>query len=236
MIDDPQTDAAAPARPSRWKHLGNPDVWHSLLAAALACAATGGLLLLLYGLRAWRTARSAATAPVRAQVILVFGKRLVNAGPDADYVQRLCRAHALVQADPRRRVLLLGGTVDEGPTEAQAGLATLQQMGLPRHCQIECEDASIDTLENLRHARILLGADAGQPVALVSSRYHLERCRLLALSLGFDVEMIGAEAPWRPRLRDLGRLAMESGYCLWLEVGTRYARLIGHRRMLDRVS
>ncbi|HVJ61666.1 MAG TPA: YdcF family protein, partial [Tahibacter sp.] len=139
-------------------------------------------------------------------------------------------------ADPSRRVLLLGGAADGGMSEAAAAFARLHDLGLPPGVAPLCEDASTDTLENLRNARALLGSEAREPVALVSSRYHLARCMLLARALGFDAEPVAADArfSWRPRL--VLRLVLEAGYCLWVDTGTRWARLIGNRRMLDRVT
>lgn len=230
------TDLLAPFRRGPWRHLRDGDVWHTLIVAALACAATGGLLWLAWFVYALRlAARSGIDAP-RARTLLLFGKRLVDGRPDADYAARIDRLHALIAADASRRVLLLGGAADGGTSEAAAALARLHELGLPPDVAPVCEDASTDTLENLRNARALLGIEARVPVALVSSRYHLARCRLLARALGFDAEPVAADArfSWRPRL--VLRLVLEAGYCLWVDTGTRWARLIGNRRMLERVT
>lgn len=229
-------DLLAPFRRGPWRHLRNRDVWHSLAVAGIACVATAGLLWVAWFVHALRlAARSSVEAP-RARTLLLFGKRLAGGRPDADYDARIARLHALVQTDASRRVLLLGGAADGGTTEAAAALARLTELGLPAGVVPVCEDASTDTLENLRNARALLGDAAREPVALVTSRYHLARCLLLARSLGFDAEPVAADArfSWRPRL--VVRLALEAGYCLWVDTGTRWARLIGHRRMLDRVT
>ena len=230
------TDLLAPFRRGPWRHLRDLDVWQSLVVAALACAATAGLLWLAWFVYAVRLAARSGVEARRARTLLLFGKRLVDGRPDADYATRIARLHALVVADPSRRVLLLGGAADGGTTEAAAALARLVELGLPPGVAPLCEDASTDTLENLRNARALLGDHAREPVALVSSRYHLARCVLLARSLGFDAEPVAADAHlrWRPRL--VLRLALEAGYCLWLDAGTRWARLTGNRRMLDRVT
>ena len=229
-------DLIAPFRRGPWRHLRDVDVWHSLIVAALATAATLGLLWVAWFAYALRLATRSATDAPRARTLLLFGKKLVRGRPDADYGARIARVHALAVADPSRRVLLLGGAADGGTTEADAALARLVALGLPRGVAPVCEDASTDTLENLRNARDLLGAAAREPAALVTSRYHLARCVLLARALGFDAEPVAADArfSWRPRL--VARLALEAGYCLWLDVGTRWARLIGHARMLEKVT
>ncbi|HEU4773092.1 MAG TPA: YdcF family protein, partial [Lysobacter sp.] len=73
-------------------------------------------------------------------------------------------------------------------------------------------------------------------VTLLSSRYHLARCALFARQLGFDAELCAAEPRLQLGPRTLLRLAGEAGYVCWSDLGTRWARLIGHRRMLDRVT
>jgi uncharacterized SAM-binding protein YcdF (DUF218 family) len=214
----------------------NRDIAHSLGVAALACAASGGLLYLGYlAHTAWIAARS-PHAPEVLGCVLVFGKRLEHGQPDADYCLRLRRAHALLAEDPSRVLVLLGGATGADRSEAEAGLRALCDWGLPDAAKVVLEDASQDTLQNLRHARGLLGEEATRPVLLLSNRYHLARCARLAAQLGFDYRLCAAEARLAPTPRVLLRLAVEAAYLCWLDIGTRWARLIGHRRMLARVS
>ncbi|GEM_PF-258377 len=234
----PPADAAAALsyRAARRRHFGDRDVLHSAGIALLACLLSGGLLYLAYFVAALRVALRRAGPPRRAHTLLLFGKRLAAQGIDAEFATRIARLHAVLGADPQRRVLLLGGHSGHGLSEAAAARQELERLGLPDGVRLDLETGSTDTLENLRNARELLGSEAHRPVALISSRHHLLRCLLLARSLGFDAEPCAAEPrlPWQPRY--LGRLALEAGYCLWLDIGTRWARLIGHRRMLARVT
>ncbi|MCQ4164268.1 YdcF family protein [Tahibacter harae] len=225
----------SPFRDGPWRHLSDRDVWHSLGVSALAVLLSGGLLWLFYFGLTLSLAARAGLRPRRAQTLLLFGKRLDEGRIDADFAARIARVHALLQEDPQRPALLLGGHTGAGLSEAAAALARLQQLGLPAGASLKCEDTSTDTLENLRNARELLaGMDCH--VALVSNRYHLPRCLLLARSLGFEAEAVAAEArlSWRPGV--LGRIALEASYFLWFDVGRRWARLIGNRRMYGRVS
>jgi hypothetical protein len=73
-------------------------------------------------------------------------------------------------------------------------------------------------------------------VALVTSRYHLARCLMLARRLGFSGLPVAAE-PVLPRHgRYLGLLLLEASYLMWTDLGLRWAQLIGHRRMHARIS
>jgi uncharacterized SAM-binding protein YcdF (DUF218 family) len=225
----------SPFRDGPWRHLTDRDVWHSLVVSALAVVLSGGLLWVYFFLRTLWLAHAAPLQPRSADMVLLFGKRLTGEAVDADYAARIERVRLLVAERPYS-LLLLGGRTGAGLSEAAAALARLRERGLPTDANVRCEDASTDTLENLRNARDLLGVAAAARVALVSSRYHLPRCLLLAQSLGFDAEIVAAEPRLRLRAGLLARLALEASYCLWLDVGRRWARFIGHRRMVDRVT
>jgi uncharacterized SAM-binding protein YcdF (DUF218 family) len=221
------------ARRWQWRDL---DAWHAMIVASALLVATGGTLLLAYG---WHIALTAARAPARpqgARHLLVFGKRLRQGVADEELIGRVHRAHKLLHEDPTRVAWLLGGRTGDGPSEAEAARDVLRALGLPAHARVELEAASAHTLENLRHARALITDHGGGRVALISSRYHLARCALLAKGLGLDYELCAAEdrLAWTPSLA--WALARESVLIAWLDLGTRYARLIGHRRMLDRVT
>jgi uncharacterized SAM-binding protein YcdF (DUF218 family) len=223
----------------RFRSSSDPMLWrdaaHSLAAASLAVLLSGGLLYVAYLLRVWRVAVDSPAQVDGGACLLVFGKRLVDGEPDADYRERLQRAHALARAAPARPLILLGGGA-AGVTEAETGLRVLQALGLPADTPVHLEDQSLDTLQNLRNARAMLGTAPARPLLLLSNRYHLARCHSLARTLGLDSQPCAAEAEFRWREQRLARLAQEAAYLCWFEVGTTWARLIGHRRMLSRVS
>ena len=73
-------------------------------------------------------------------------------------------------------------------------------------------------------------------MALVTSRYHLARCLLLARRLGFDALPIAAEPALPRQWRYAGLLLVEASYLMWIDLGLRWATLIGHRRMSSRIS
>ncbi len=214
------------------------DVLHTGVIAAAACTLSGGLVYLGYLLHVVRVARHAPVAPGDGRCLLVFGKHAPQGRPDADFRARLARAAALWNQAPPQTLVLLGGGPPGQPSEAEVAQAALIADGVPAHAPWRLETTSRDTLQNLRHARTLL-ADLGPdapPVTLLSNRYHLARCALFARQLGYRWELCAAE----PRLRwtpaTCLRLAGEAAYVCWIDLGTRWARLIGHRRMLSRIT
>ena len=198
---------------------------------------SAGLVWLGYLVHVCRIAARSPLGPPRRMVVLVFGRRLLHDAPGPDYQQRLARALSLVEQGHADHLLLLGGRSGVQQSEAAAGEQWLRQHGLRGDVRLELEQDSVDSLENLRHARQLLLSDARlPPVALVTSRYHLARCRMLARRLGFDSLPIAAEATLPLRPGYLGRLLIEAGYLMWIDIGMRWAVLTGNTRMTARIS
>jgi len=224
-----------------FRYLRDGDVWHSLIVTALACALSAGVLYLVYLIRVVVIAERAQCQSEPGALLLVFGRRLdANGHPGHEYVARLQRALEILMRQPSQKLMMLGGASGAQVSEAAAGLAWLRAHGLPGAVEVTLEQASNDSLENLRHARVLLcnGEPAGSlpPVALLTSRYHLARCLLLARRLGFDGHPVAAEDAMPRTPRYLALLLMEAAYLMWIDLGVRWARLIGHRRMAARIS
>ncbi|WP_166212766.1 YdcF family protein [Cognatiluteimonas telluris] len=225
--------------------IGDGDVLHTGVVAAIACVLSAGLVYLGYFLHVWRVARQAPCRPERGECVLLFGKHAPQGRIDGDFAARLDRAVSLWRERPPASVVLLGGGADGEPSEAEVARNALLARGVAGDIPMRLEAQSRDTLQNLRNARELLrtslpaaGIQAARlpRVTLLSNRYHLARCALFARQLGFDCELCAAEPrlPLGPRM--LLRIAGEAAYVCWSDLGTRWARLIGHRRMLARVT
>ena len=218
---------------------GDRDVMHTGMVTAVACVCSGGLVYLGYLLHVLRVARSAPSRPERGECVLLFGKHAPQGRVDRDFAVRLDRAVDIWREHSPRSVVLLGGGGGGAnePSEAETARRELFARGIGADAPLRLEGHSRDTLQNLRNARELLRhGTVGMRVTLLSNRYHLARCALFAGQLGFDWELCAAEArfDWRPRT--LWRIAGEAAYLCWADLGTRWARLIGHHRMLARVS
>ena len=221
----------------RRRVLRDPHAWATLGVAGTACAFSFGLVYLAYFAYVLRIAARAPSRPASEGCVLVFGKHAPDGRIDPDFQARLLRAAELWRLQPARPLVLLGGRFDEGESEAELARRGLIEAGVADDASFLLESESRDTLQNLRNARDLL-RDRVQaaPVVLLSSRYHLARCALFARNLGLDAELCAAEADWQWHPVALWRVAGEAAYVCWTDLGTRWARLIGHRGMLERIS
>jgi vancomycin permeability regulator SanA len=213
------------------------DALHTGAVAAVVCMLSGGLVYLGYLIHVVRTARRAPCLPEHGECLLLFGKHAPHGRLDADFSARIARLVTLLRRRTPRMVVLLGGAAPGQRSEAEVGHAALLAAGIAADTPLYLEKNSRDTLQNLRNARPLLSDNGYQGrVTLISSRYHLARCAVLARQLGFDWELCAAETQlrWSPML--MYRLAVEAAYVCWMDVGTRWARLIGHQTMLARVT
>lgn len=216
---------------SPWR---DPDILHVLVVGAPATLLSAGLVYLWFLRRTWSVARGAGRDPGDARSVIVFGKQLRDGRPDAEFRCRLRHALRLLRAHPQLPLLLTGGHSDgpEHPSEAEAARRWLLRRMPEAAPRLHIEQRSRDTVDNLREVRALLPPG---PVALFSNRYHLARCQALARSLDIDARVCAAEPALRLSAATCNRLVLEAGYHTLFVVGSAWARLIGHRRMLSRV-
>lgn len=215
---------------------GDRDVLQVAVVAAAACVLSAGLVYLGYFVHVLRVARNAPCRPERGECVLVFGKHAPGGRLDRDFQARLDRAAALWQHAPPRSVVLLGGGAAGEASEAELARQGLFARGLGEDAPLRLECESRDTLQNLRNARVMLGEGMRSRVTLLSSRYHLARCALFARQLGYDWELCAAEPRLELGPRMVLRLAGEAAYVCLSDLGARWARLVGNRRMMERIG
>jgi vancomycin permeability regulator SanA len=180
-------------------------------------------------------AKRADTSLWDSRPILLFGYKLVNNAAHNVYRQRL---EALLALDENRveRVLILGGlTRGNRLTEAEVGREFLCQHRPSLGAKIILEHQSRNTLENLKQAKQSLQTPAGlQAVALLSHRYHLPRCALMARTLGFDVVLISAE---HVRLHWFDKRVWLEGFLIhWYVTGLWFGKLMHSKRILNKLT
>lgn len=208
----------------------------TLLLSNAVIVVTGGVFFLLQLQRVVNTARRVTIRSRPASLLLVLGMRLRGGEVRKDYARRLDRALALYGEHPGSRILVLGGSPDgRTVTEADRGKAYLVSRGIdPDH--ILLEDASRHTLENLFNARRVLAAGAYERVTLISSRYHLARCQMIAAGLGLHPELCAAEDRFSPTAGLIPRLFLEAYYLHWYQTGAVWSRLVRSHGSLARIS
>lgn len=207
----------------------------TLLLSNLLLLATLGLSGLWWLHRVWRIARDTPYAGVEGDWVVVLGARLQDDQVAPGHARRLRRAAALYRADPRRRILLVGGRTGGRVSEAERGREWLIELGIPAS-RLAIEDQSLNTLDNLRNARQLLADLRERPFVLVSSRYHLARSQALARGLGLQPVLCAAEERLRRDPWTCWRLALEAYYLHWYAVGKTWSRWTGNRHSLARIT
>lgn len=214
--------------------------WDGLGTFALTLllgAAAVGVPFILALLWVFRVGLGPAAGPVDGPLV-VFGKRLLEDQPDADYRARLTTAAALAARHPGQPIIILGGRTGTAQlSEAQAGARWLRSLPDGAALHIMLEQRSGDTLTNLRNLRELLAGTDPPPLTMISNRYHLARLAQIAASLGLAHRLFGAEsisAALRPVA--LRRWPLEAFYVTWFATGKLWAGLTRNRRMLARVT
>ncbi len=177
-----------------------------LLRGFWLCLSSGGIAYL----RAWQLALQVGKrAPSFADgdLLLVPGYRLHGDEIPLAYARRLRRARRLW--GPSRRLLLSGlAAYPHAQSEALAGYGYLRDLGLPGDAVVELDVVAGDTEENLRQAQLRAGA--AESLVIISNRWHLARCALLARQLGIPAKLCAAERRWRSDAFVLLALAREA--------------------------
>ena len=120
----------------------------------------------------------------RANNAIVLGLALENGQPTDNLLARLDTAQAYLEEYPEARLILTGGNADgSGRTEAAVMRDILAERGVADERMIP-EDQAQTTKENFRNAAQII--DPRQPVALISSDYHMDRAVQAAKNAGFS--------------------------------------------------
>ena len=221
-----------------WLARRRPLAGHSLAAAALAA-----LLLLSVPVVASRLTRLVESYPplapaalVEADVIVVLGGGLRRADDPSAWtlapvsLGRLAAAAALVRRTGLP-LLLSGGNLESGPSEAE-----VMQLTLRRAFGLEArfvESHSRDTHENARESARMLRSLGLRRVVLVTSAVHMRRAvdeftaaglRVIAAPVAAGVESGADLGDWLPRAA-----ALEVSYEALYECGGRLVAWLGVR-------
>jgi uncharacterized SAM-binding protein YcdF (DUF218 family) len=133
--------------------------------------------------------------------ILVPGMRLVWSGrPGRDHAARITRATSLWTHMNSARIVLPGSRSSASlPSEAWAAWNEFRAASVPAANLIP-EEQSRHTLENPRHYRAAFADSLTEPVLLVTNRFQLAHCALLARGLSVPHRLCPAEERRVPRM------------------------------------
>lgn len=156
--------------------------------------------------------QNTAIQPISQQspkAIIILGGGIQNTQPTPILKQRLDVAAKLFQQHPSSRLIVTGGTIaPQKLSEAEVMSAYLIQHHsiLPAHILIE--DQSTSTALNFKYSQVLLQhhkIQLHEPIAVVSSDFHLPRSKAIAQKQGYQqLIMIAAPTPLNQR------------YAMWL--------------------
>lgn len=210
-----------------------PDGFGTLLLSIILILASFGASYLWVLLWVYRVARRTPAQFTSTGYLLVPGARLENGRASHDFQLRLER---VLQLHRRGPIIVMGGvTSAESVSEAAIGRDFLTARGIPAE-DIKIEDSSLNTLENFRVTRAWIGRSLADPVVIVSNRYHLARCAIVAHGFGIPARLCSAESRLVLNAHTIVRLLWETKFVHWYWVGRTWARLTSNEKMLNRVS
>lgn len=211
------------------------DGYTMLLLSLLVMIATAGISYLLCFRKIFQTAKNEIHQCEDDVMVFVLGKKLKNNKPDSEYLQRLKRAQSILSRDNTSQLIILGGkTGDATITEAQAGKSFLEKFNIDSS-RIHLEEASRNTIENIKNAMSLLETK-NKKIVIVSNRYHLSRAKQMANGFGLDVELCAAEEKMNMSLLSVVKLMIEAIHVHWYISGRIYAKLTNNTSMLNRIG
>ncbi|MGH8553665.1 MAG: YdcF family protein, partial [Methylococcales bacterium] len=193
------------------------DAWFVLVISILVLLGSAGFffgLILVRILYQAKTSSCSGFAP--DSVYLVFGKQLVADRPDREYIARLDR---LVDCGFNSAILMGGQSPGNHIPEALAGFKYLKTKGIELH-SVHLEQDSLSTLENLRNSRQLIRE---RPAVIISNRYHLSRCSILAKSFSIEHELCAAEPNFLFEAETFVKCLLEAFYIHWFYSGKYWA-------------
>ena len=164
----------------------------ALLLAVLSL----GVLWWLAMRRVRAVAKRARCEAPRDAALMVPAQGMDGGEIGGEYGRRLQRVVRLSRDTPDRRLLLTGRSREAAARgESAAGWRWMREFGLSPHARVSLDETDGDTEADLRCAAARVAA--GERVAIVTNRYHLARCGVLARRLGLEWSLCAAESAWR---------------------------------------
>lgn len=208
------------------------DALLALMLSLLVGVATMGVLYLWFIYRVHRTAALAPDSCLDADAVLVLGYQLDNGQLSSEFERRLQRVLLLYQMNPAADIYITGGGIEAGPTEAEVGHRYLVAGGVSGD-RVRREDTSTNTVENLAEIRPMLAVYKN--VALVTSRYHLERSMTIAAGMEMSLQPCGAESRYSFQAV-FPKAFIEAFFLHWYWSGRVFGSITRNNRILGKLG
>ena len=208
------------------------DAFLALVLSILAAVLTLGVGFLWFLYRVHRTAAAAPTDAEDCDAVVVLGHQLIGGDVSGTYRARLDRVLQLCRNHQKMDIHIAGGRSSDGFTEAVAGYRYLVSRGVSTD-RLYRENLSSNTVENLKQIKPLISPY--RRVAVVSSRYHLERVASLAAGMGMSLVACGAEPTYR--FGDVFPQSLVEAFFLhWYWAGRTFGEITSNARVLGKIG
>ena len=211
------------------------DGYFTLLLSNVVLIATAGVYWLWLSKIVYHRGKHTPAQVHNCDVLAVLGMRPNNNQINDEYKTRLNRAVTLFEHGFANSILLIGGkTGNNTESEAELGVQYLVKRGLSAEFLLR-EDRSRHTLENLHNSRGLISNHKDKTAAIITSRYHLERCRRMANSLQLTHRLCAAEDEFLLDVKTLFNILKEAYFIHWYEIGKAWAYCVNSQNSLNRI-
>jgi uncharacterized SAM-binding protein YcdF (DUF218 family) len=211
------------------------DGYSMLLLSTAIMIATAGISYIFCLKKIIHTAKTTTHDCSDNVMLCILGKKLINEKPDEEYLLRLNRASHILKKDEQSQAILLGGKTGKAKiSEAHAGKKFLLTHNI-KSSRLHLEEASINTLENIKNAIILL-KEKDKKIIVVTNRYHLARVKQMAQGFGLEVTLCAAEDKLKFNFISVFKLIIEALHVHWYLSGHYYAHLTNNNRIIKRVG
>jgi len=212
-----------------------------LSLSVLWILSTFGFAIAWHMVKVYWTAKTAKPS-FQHDIWIVFGQKLNANLPTPEFKKRLDAAIEWQAHKQPKLIILQGGMTHKNTvSEAQAGQTYFYNSPkLINQCnsltQLILEDKSRNTLENLRNTREYLQREkTSLKVTLISNRYHLLRCSIIAKNMGFSTELLPAESEWTLNLMQAYKILLEAFFLNWYHTGLFVSKILKNQKMLNKV-
>lgn len=188
-----------------------------MMIRGLLAAAVLGIIVYLGVLTAVCLCADRERTARPSDCIIVLGARVWPSGRMSKSLLYRCEsALEAWRSGIAENIIVTGGQgSDEPVSEASAMRAYFLENGVPEE-HVFAEETSVNTIENLRNAKVIMDAHGWTGAAVVSNDYHVQRALWIARDAGIDACGIAARSPDRLSTRILSRLRETVSWCLYV--------------------